>query len=352
MQKKNEQQPTAATETAEPSRVEVRTQDELEKLLELVDVRTKEDAEAFALVDATLTDEIVNILRGHSHEDCFYNIPYFTPAKSGGKRSWPACDLIEGGCSYKKQNKDHTHVVGVGYWGMVTAAQAYGRVTVRTLERPTVVEEADILYWATHVLAHDGHNGLEVDRWYHEEAMMETYKGLVDKPHADGIGLSKCMRNVLAFLIPRKLIKVWTQDYLAGRAVMDPQRAIEMGFGPAAKGQTVEPPKPAAKPPAEKPGGQAQTQTAKNLTAASAQLATQIGMPVEMLREYLESVHPRSVQRRLQKVTQALGDGKKADELSDALSTWIDAQAKDEPTELFTREEGQGTEKPAADAES
>ena len=343
MQTKVEKPTGKPTETVEPSRVEVRGHEELDKLLELVDVRTDEDAAAFALVDATLTDEIVKILRGHSHEDCFFNIPYFKPSKTGGKKSWPACKLIDGGCSYQQAKTDHIHVVGVGYWGFVTAAQAYGRITVRTLTRPTVIEEGDVLYWATHAMAHDGHNGNEIDRWYLEEALMQTRQGLVDKPHADGIGLSKCIRNVLAFLIPRKLIAVWTEDYLQGRAIMDPQRAIEMGFGRAAKGKAAPPPEPATTPP-KQAGGTAHSQTAKNLTAAKLQLATKIDTPVEMLREYLVSIHPRSVQRRLQAVTQGMGDETKAKELAGAISVWADARAQaeveqpNEPVELFPGE--------------
>lgn len=183
------------------------------------------DTEQFRIMDARLTNEIVDQLRGHFTEELVYNIP-----RSGGsKNTHPECDRMKGGCPYKGKT-NHIHILGIGYQGALTAMRAYGQLKAYVQERPEVVEEADKLYWAAYAEVTDGHNGNALGRWYLETVLLTTKRGVIEKEFASSVAQSKALRNCILGLIPRDLINAWLEDYRRGKAPFDPKRTKEMGY--------------------------------------------------------------------------------------------------------------------------
>jgi hypothetical protein len=183
------------------------------------------DTEQYRIMDARLTNEIVDQMRGHFTEELVYNIP----RTGGSKNTHPECDRMKGGCTYKGKS-NHIHILGIGYQGALTAMRAYGQLKAYIQERPEVVEEAEKLYWAAYAEVTDGHNGNALGRWYLETVLLTTKRGVIEKEFASSVAQSKALRNCILGLIPRDLINAWLEDYRKGKKPFDPGRTKEMGY--------------------------------------------------------------------------------------------------------------------------
>ena len=183
------------------------------------------DTEQFRIMDARLTNEIVDQMRGHFTEELVYNIP----RTGGSKNTHPECDRMKNGCPYKGKS-NHIHILGIGYQGALTAMRAYGQLKAYIQERPEVVEEAEKLYWAAYAEVTDGHNGNALGRWYLETVLLTTRRGVIEKEFASSVAQSKALRNCILGLIPRDLINAWLEDYRSGKKPFDPGRTKEMGY--------------------------------------------------------------------------------------------------------------------------
>ena len=183
------------------------------------------DTEQFRIMDARLTNEIVDQMRGHFTEELVYNIP----RTGGSKNTHPECDRMKNGCPYKGKS-NHIHILGIGYQGALTAMRAYGQLKAYIQERPEVVEEAEKLYWAAYAEVTDGHNGNALGRWYLETVLLTTKRGVIEKEFASSVAQSKALRNCILGLIPRDLINAWLEDYRSGKKPFDPGRTKEMGY--------------------------------------------------------------------------------------------------------------------------
>lgn len=268
---------TLNTEAAVVNGAKVKVKNE-EELQELVDLERSQEEAAYRLIDAKLTGEIVDNLRGHFAVDLVYNIPR---KSNTGKMSWKECDRMKGGCSYKNQSK-HVHTLGVGYKGMLVAVQAYGRMKLDVPEPPSVVEEDDRYYWAAYGTARDGHTGNQIGRWYLQPLMMKAGNSQRENEHAAHIAESKALRNAGLALLPPALLKAWLDDYRNGKEPFSPERAKEMGYD-----EETEKEKPEEKrKPKEKSKSTTKTGGQRDLAEATKELATKMKVDAKELEDF------------------------------------------------------------------
>ena len=211
-------------ENATIGKMEVEEKDAVDAILDKV---TIPDGGEYRIIDKLLDEEIVGRMRGHFRPELVYNMPF---ASDKGSVSCRECDLVKGGCWYKEHKVKHTHVCGVGYLGSLTAMRSYGMLKAYVEERPEVVEEGGILYWAAYAEVTDGHNGNGIGRWYFQPVLMKAGKGYKENEHAASIAQSKALRNCILALIPHDLIDQWLEDYRSGKQPFDPERTKEKGY--------------------------------------------------------------------------------------------------------------------------
>ncbi len=255
--------------------LKVEEKDALDELLQKVKIP---DGEEYRIIDAALDQEIVETMRGHFRPELVYNVPF---SSDKGSTSWRECDLIKGGCWYKQNNVKHIHVCGVGYEGAKTAMRSYGMLRAYVEDRPEVVEEGGILYWAAYAEVNDGHNGNAMGRWYFQPVMMKAGKGYKENEHACSIAQSKALRNCILALIPHDLIDKWLEDYRSGKAPFDPKRTKEMGYDK----QTAPQPRTPRRPPKKQPEANGKT---SQLDEFMGQLASKRGLNLEIVSAWIE----------------------------------------------------------------
>lgn len=181
------------------------------------------------ILDEHSTAEVLNMIQGLFEPEVVYNIPRRTRS-GGGRRHWPACDRIPGGCPY--DGDYHVHIVDVGIKGARIAAQTYGGLEYGPLNMPTIVEMGGKAYWTVEVACVDTIRGLKVNHWQFEEVIKKTRGGgFHEIEYGPAVVQSKGLRNVILNVIPPQLKRLWIKDYLSGRESFDPSHILDLPGG-------------------------------------------------------------------------------------------------------------------------
>ena len=208
-QKENDKVEKAIVEGLEETKKEeMPEQDTLEELMKMVDF--------------TLSKEVADGMRGIFDGTGIYNFPKFSAT---GEKIHPECDLMKGGCPMKGK-QPHIHVIGIGIQGTLRATRIYGKMKIKNA-RPEIANNDGKKYWVAHSEIIDGHNGNELDLWYHEPVIKKFGDKLVENESAPQIAQSKCMRNAILAIIPGDLAEKWVEDYKAGKKPFSAERVKE-----------------------------------------------------------------------------------------------------------------------------
>lgn len=312
---------TTKVEQAKVEGIEVEDKSPLQKLEELVDIEASEERALYRVMDAALSREIVDAMRGHYTEELIYNYPRAT---STGKKSWPLCDRMKGSCSYKGLT-NHIHIIGIGYQGALTAMRAYGQIDADISERPTQVDEGDRMYWAAYAEATDRHSGNRIARWYLQPVLMKTKKGFIENEFGASVVQSKALRNVVLALLPRDLLNAWIEDYKAGRKPFDATRTKELGYNTPARGRKKQPPKEKSNPKPKPPSANA----LRDFEAIVFQAAEKTGLDAVVLGNYAEAMIASGEFTRA-KMTLYYASGN-PEEITEKVVAWKKEQEAKEP---------------------
>ena len=289
----------------------------LDQILEKVDTEALEQAQVFRIIDAGLTKEIREMMQGHYSQEYIYNYPRKSET---GRKTWKECDLMRGGCPYKGK-VEHIHIVGVGIQGAMAAMRSYGEMDAEVVEKPRVVEEGGVNYWAACATAVDHHTGNKLTRWYHEPLLYSTRQGSREKDAGDGIAQSKALRNVVLPLMPSDLMNEWLERYRSGGKPFDRQTATDMGYGKTNK----KPKKEQDAAPAK--AGPITEKAREQFVELVERTAAALDVDVPDLGKFAED---RSVYETQGKVTvamvRALDDESKLELLREEFVTWLEKQ--------------------------
>lgn len=281
----------------------------------------------FNLISETLQAEVIDTVRSQFTGSVIYNIPRRSQT---GRTHWPACDQMEGGCSYDGQK--HIHIVDVGIHGALVAAGVYGNLDFGVSEMPVVTEQGNKLYWVCEVYCHDLIRGNRITR-YQFEPMLRKDKsgGFYENEFAMQSVQSKGIRGMILAILPPQLRELWKQDYLAGREPFDPSRILETG----GRGNELPPGQQKKLPPKkekektkkkeksendkEKPGPQ--TQGSNDLSEVINQFAEKHKLSVELVGAWSATAFETQGKAMLN-MTQAMQDDNKSKEFLDSIKEY------------------------------
>lgn len=277
----------------------------------------------FRVIDVAITQQIVDGLRGHFTTDLCYNIPR---GSKSGLIEWPECDLVPGGCRYKREKKTHIHIVGIGYEGAKEAMQVFGHLHVDVEERPTVIEEMGQAMWACKAVCEDTRTGAKLSRWSMKPYLEVRGSDLVESEFAYLVVQSLAARNVILSMIPHALQKAWVEEYRRGAKDFSkparkakPKKKLPAKTEEPAPDDTKNNVSPAAK---------------EQLSKAVAQTAPKLGVPEELLAEFASDMTRfKTIAMATVNMVQANTDEEKFGVLKKQFTEWFERRATEEALE-------------------
>lgn len=294
------------------------------------DVLTIDD---FKIMDQRMISEALSMVGDMYEPEVCYNIPRAT---GKGKTSWEACKRMPFGvCKYEKEGTKHIHNVDVGIHGARIAAQAYGGLDYRPLDRPMLVEEGGKFYWVVEVQCVDEIRNLSVTHWQFQPLIIKGPGGsYVEIEHGAAIVQSKGLRKVILSVIPPQLRRIWIKDFLAGKDAFDPEKVLALPGGrrgmieegdrkpPSQKEAKKEKAPEPEKPKEEKAIPPVTNSGASDLQSIIAAMAPHLDTTVERLTEF--STTYKTMAQAMLELTRANGDEGTLAQVKEKFNKWSD----------------------------
>jgi hypothetical protein len=210
----------------------------LEKLeIEGIELKDKEeqteesesdsDNKLWDMVDIELTREVEKKMQGVYEEEFVYNIPYYASADKGGKVNWGIlCDKVN--CKYRRENKPHTHVLGVNVNGAEQLIRTYKHIKFES-EEPKIMDIEGKAYWMLKITITNVKDNIVKPLWIVQAVMQSDYKTgkFTFNENALAIAQSKGYRNLILSVVPSNAKVKWIKEYSEGKAYTKPDALID-----------------------------------------------------------------------------------------------------------------------------
>ena len=187
----------------------------------------KSDNDLWDMIDISLTREIEKKMQGVYEEEFVYNIPYYTGSDKGGNVDWGIlCDKIN--CKYRRENKTHTHILGVNVNGAEQLLRTYKHIKIEA-EKPEIMDIEGKSYWMIKLTIINIRDSITKPLWVVQAVMQSDKTGkYMFNENALAIAQSKGCRNLILSVIPSNAKVQWIKEYSEGKAYTKPEALADI----------------------------------------------------------------------------------------------------------------------------